>query len=464
MKDKIQKSNKMKREETKAKKERALALEQAERLKAVKTQPRVYVLAKKVRNLPAAIEGVFNGEKFPYSEAKIKTIERAAGNVGYTNRNFLKSIFMHFAHLNIDFAEKRTTNIHNDRTEPIDVLVNLAKYNQYALRPVEDWKPNSHNINRQIFSFARHLYAKYHVPQFMDKAWYEQVRGNNEVGGVAATAKHPKWFIDVGQGKNFAKVDGLPLPLTKREAHHVMAAPSDLTIMQAIRYGQIINMGYNETFARQIFRTRIAVDFNNNEFWLSVFRWLMLHPMLDVAHYAPLIDYIYHQKFVPVRVDATGMGWVAEQPNLCMKNRDPESTLAQMEKWHKQLGKEKQGKMASWPSSGIKGFYRQNENDKIIRTFTEICTQKELVAEGRTMRHCVGSYAGSCIQGRVSIWKFEEMSCSGIEKRLTIEVNNRDRMITQARGKFNAVATQSDKFWLSQWASEAQLNISRYMI
>jgi hypothetical protein len=453
MKDKIQKSNKMKRQEIKAKKERALVLKK----KAHKPQPRVYVLNKKVRNLTSAIEDVFKGVKFPYSEHKIKNIEEAVGKAGYGNRDFLKRTFLHFADLNIDFAEKRTANYQNRGTDPIDVLVNLAKYQPYVIRKIEDWKPNSYNINKQVFSFARHLYAKYYVPQFMDKAWYEQINPANPV------SKQAMWFIHVGQGKNFSKVDGLPLPLTKREAHHVMAAPSDFTIPQAIRYGQVLNMGGNEVFVRQILRTRIAVDFNNNEFWTSVFRWLMLHPMLDVAHYAPLVDYIYNQKFVPCRLDVNGYMECA-QPNMCMKNRDPQTTLAQMEKWHKQLGKEKAGKFNNWASSGIKGFYHKNESDKTVYAISEICTQKELIAEGNTMRHCVGSYAGSCVEGRVSIWKFEEMTYAGIEKRLTIEVDNRSRTITQARGKFNAVASASDRHWLVKWASDAQLSIGRYMI
>jgi hypothetical protein len=64
----------------------------------------------------------------------------------------------------------------------------------------------------------------------------------------------------------------------------------------------------------------------------------------------------------------------------------------------------------------------------------------------------------------VSIWKFEEMTSAGIEKRLTIEVDNRTRTIRQARGKFNAIATQSDKYWLNKWALDAQLGVHRYII
>ena len=158
MKDKVQKSNKMKRQEIKAKKERALVLEK----KAHKPQPKVYVLNKKVRNLTSAIEDVFKGAKFPYSESKIKNIEEAVGKAGYDNRDFLKRTFLHFADLNIDFAEKRTANHQNRGTDPIDVLVNLAKCKAYAIRNIEDWKPNSYNINNGL-SFTNSILHTIHA-------------------------------------------------------------------------------------------------------------------------------------------------------------------------------------------------------------------------------------------------------------------------------------------------------------
>jgi hypothetical protein len=327
----------------------------------------------------------------------------------------------------------------------------MANYESDAIRAVEDWKPNSHNLHRQVYSFARHLFAKYFVPTFMDTAWH----GGNKL--------YPTWFIRVGQGHNIRTMNGMPISLTKKEAHLMMESPKDFNIQQAIRYGQILNIGGNERLVRQILRTRIAVDYNNNEFWMSVFRWLLLHPMLDVVHYAPIVDFIYNQKYVPCRVDQSG-NMVCAQPNLTMKGRDPESMLRQVEAWHRQTGREKKGQFAQWPASGIKGFYSKNDRENVVRMIQEICTQKELVTEGRTMRHCVGSYAGPCAQGRASIWKFEEISSAGIEKRLTIEVDNRQRTIIQARGKYNAIATSSDKYWLTQWAREAGLGVSRYMI
>lgn len=447
---KAQKSNKIKKKELQAKRKQALLQERAVR----QTPPAIYLITAKVRNLPNAIEAAFSGNQFPYSERKIHNIIEAAKD--HPNRPFLKRIFLHFAKFKIDFADKKPSYHPDQGTNPIDVLRNLAYFESDAIRSVEEWKPSSHNLYRQIFSFARHLYAKYSIPSFMDTAWYG-------VGRFASWQIYGPWFIQIGQGHNLRTMNGLPVSLTKKEAHFVMQAPKDFTIPQAIRYGQILNLGGNEPFVRQVLRTRIAVDFNRHDFWMSVFRWLLQHPMLDVAHYAPIVDFIYNQKFVPCRLDTNGH-MVCAQPNMSMKNRDPESLLKQVEIWHKQIGKEKRGHFDQWAASGIKGYYHKNDTNKVVYMIQEICTQKELVAEGRTMRHCAGSYAGSCAQGRISIWKFEEMSSEGIDKRLTIEVDNANRNIVQARGKYNEVASASDKYWLNQWAKDAKLNISRYLI
>lgn len=444
-----QKSNKMKRLEKKAKRERADILAQAAKQKA---PPKIFILSQKVRNLPAAIEAVFKGEKFPNSERKIQNI--IAARSGHQNPPFLKRIFLHFANLNIEFADKKPAYGQDPGTEPIDILSTLARYENHAIREVEDWKPTTHNLHRQVFSFARHLYAKYNVPAFMDTAWHGFANLTN--------ARYQDWFIKIGQGANIRTMEGLPIPLTKKEAHLVMESPKDFNIPQAFRYGQILNLGGNERFVRQILRTRIAVDFNYNEFWTSVFRWFLQNPMLDVAHYAPIVDFVHNQKYVPTRLENGQL--VCAQPNMSMKGRDPDSMLRQVELWHRQTGKEKKGSVQAWAPSGFKPYEIKTDRPYMIRRIEEILTHKDLVAEGRTMKHCVGSYAGSCATGRVSIWKFEEVTAGGIDKRLTIEVDNRQRTIIQARGKYNAMATASDKYWLNNWARDAGLIISRYMI
>jgi hypothetical protein len=407
-----------------------------------------------VRNLSKAIEEIFAGVKCDYGENRINNIRNAV--VDHKNKE-LKRILLHFVEQKVDFAEKGHANNYYGHREniktPLNALINLSQYIHKAIRPIENWVSPSHNTARCIASFSRHLYGKYFIPSFMDEAWYD----NSSI--------HQGWFLHIGEGQNIRTAQDLPVPLTKREAHFFMQAPKDMGPLNAIRYGQIVNMGGNEAFVRQILKTRIANDYDveRNKFYQSIFVWFMANPMLDTCHYAPILDYIHNQKYVGYRLNEQGM-MVPRQPNFCMKGRDPESLLKQVEAWHKQTGKENRGNnFPEWAACGRKGLHHKSSSGDTLHTVREICTQKELVEEGRKMHHCAGSYAGSCARGEISIWSYEVMDSTGIEKRLTLEVSNRDASIRQARGKYNAMPTAGDMHFVKMWSREAGIGISKYM-
>ena len=52
----------------------------------------------------------------------------------------------------------------------------------------------------------------------------------------------------------------------------------------------------------------------------------------------------------------------------------------------------------------------------------------------------------------------------GPERRLTIEVDLKHRLITQARGKFNHPAKELDKRIMQAWVTQARLAYGRYAL
>jgi hypothetical protein len=54
----------------------------------------------------------------------------------------------------------------------VDGLLALARHSRSWVRPVADWKPQTHNARRQFSSLARHLFAEWPVPVFMDSVWF----------------------------------------------------------------------------------------------------------------------------------------------------------------------------------------------------------------------------------------------------------------------------------------------------
>src|SRR4029077_5853421 len=342
----------------------------------------------------------------------------------------------------------------------VDGLLALARHSRSWIRPVADWKAQTHNARRQFSSLARHLFAEWPVPAFMDSVWF--------CGNSRGAVQQQEWFLHVGRGQNIRTAD-LPLPYTKRMAHHFMQAPADLTVEAALRWGQIHGLDGNERLARAVIGTRLGTDFEHDDFWITVLQFFIANPMLDLAHVGPIIDYIYQQRFVaqdmcvaPGVVDRRA----PPQPNFTMRGRTPASLLRQVEAWHRTLAKTEQPK-AEWPRSGIDAFEfvegaGRGGNLKIW-TITELLSAKALVAEGKKMKHCVATYAHSCARGACSIWSLEVETFEGRSKILTDEVQNAARLICQARGKCNMLPGEKHRGILRRWAEKAGLSVAKYV-
>ena len=78
------------------------------------------------------------------------------------------------------------------------------------------------------------------------------------------------------------------------------------------------------------------------------------------------------------------------------------------------------------------------------------------------MKHCVATYAQSCARRVCSIWTLEVETFEGRRKVLTVEVNNSARLISQARGKCNAMAADKHRQILRRWAEQERLTLASY--
>lgn len=69
----------------------------------------------------------------------------------------------------------------------VDGLLALARHSRSSIRPVADWKPQTHNARRQFSSLARHLFAEWPVPEFMDSVWF--------AGNGKGAVERQDWFL-----------------------------------------------------------------------------------------------------------------------------------------------------------------------------------------------------------------------------------------------------------------------------
>ena len=342
-------------------------------------------------------------------------------------------------------------------------IARAVKLSDKWLRSYEDWKPKSHNADRQFSSFLRFLFAKYDVPLFFDKPWMGMIQDTQF--DIRAG-----WFIHVGQGQNIYTAPWFleKYPMTKKMAHQFMQSPNAYTMDMAYRFAQVVSVGGDRRIAEALFATKIMNSLKTHEeFVLSLMKFFITNPMLDFAHYGPIIDYIWYHKYESHKVYDAQRQIITvppEQPNLSMSGRNADTLLAQVESWHKKLGKEKKG-IQVWEHSrfhDIEITEGEKENRKIYR-IQELLSAKELSYEGRHMHHCVSSYSGSCAHGSVSIWSLSVESKSLTARLVTIEVRNSNRQVCQIRGQYNRVANQKEISVIKRWASREGLSVSSYV-
>lgn len=141
-----------------------------------------------------------------------------------------------------------------------------------------------------------------------------------------------------------------------------------------------------------------------------------------------------------------------------------EALLSQVERWHRQLGKEEKEDQYQWDHCvAINDFYVEKGKDQNFKIYriTELLSSKELSIEGRAMKHCVSSYAHSCCNGRCSIWSLYQEDYSGQKKLITIEINRNN--IAQIRGKNNRYPTYIEMEIINEWALKEHLVFSKYI-
>jgi len=343
-------------------------------------------------------------------------------------------------------------------------LLNIMKWEPYYINRPTEWMPKTHNTRRQFSDLLRHSFCKYDVPKFMDEVWFSEYDG--AIAGAIAAELKREWFIFIGQGGNLRKARKLPFEVTKKIAHYFMQAPGNFSVENALIWGVVHSMGGDKRTVEGILSTKRNGQLNRHNFWVTVYRFFVNNPMLDTAQYNPIVDYIDAMKYQP-QYEWTEPGIRVErppiQPNFMMRGRTAFSLLRQVEAWHKKLGKEKKGGKLQWEKSKYNGFECQTGERRNVKIWTinELLSSDELIQEGKTMRHCVASYARSCQSQRVSIWSMKVDTWEGKKNVLTIEV--RDGTIMQARGKRNERPTEEAKNIIKKWKKTQGLGISSYI-
>lgn len=313
-----------------------------------------------------------------------------------------------------------------------EALLALAQQSSWWLCSPETWKPRRLDESSLLHSLTRHLLARYPVPAYFDSAW--RVPNKDE----------QRWFRLVGQGRNLREAT-LPLVFTARMAHLAMTEvpESVTTITQGLRWAQVRGLGGSPRLAQAVIGTFLGESFEDEAFWSTAVQFLVNSPELPLEQVGPLIDYLRFE-----RTEPRGDDELSRLPEgFTLKGRTVGALVRRMEEWHVQLRWRSRFSARSWAGLGISGLEWQEWE------IAEITEARLLVAEGEAMHHCVASYGQRCIDGDASIWSLRRKTPEGSKRIMTIRLS-RDKVIQEARGKFNASPTLAYRTQLDEAEQE----------
>ncbi len=90
----------------------------------------------------------------------------------------------------------------------------------------------------------------------------------------------------------------------------------------------------------------------------------------------------------------------------------------------------------------------------------ELCSFGQLALEGWQMSNCVKSYAKNCSAGPVSIWTLKRVTKGSLRPAVTIAVNRKKRVITEARRLANRLLKDSEYKVVKLWAEKNELKLA----
>ena len=336
------------------------------------------------------------------------------------------------------------------------------------IRDIDDWKPKRNNTSTILRDLLNHLFTNYPVPYFLVN------------GFIRCDLSAMLLYVHIGTGKSLKKFELYPdMILTNKCFHHIQTTPNDSTFNEAFRRAQIIHLGGDDRLFNLLMRTRLHTITNSNtkenkeikkekeEFWVTIIKFFIEHPMINSDKVPEIIDYIYDQKYTLKRINRVDGTFVnrPEQPNFNMKGRTPMSLINQSDEWHRMasVNTKRQKDAKEWEPIPIKDFiYEKGES---IYTIIQLTKTAELIQEGNRMHNCVATYASSCLRKMCAIFSFRHTNMKQFvidAPHITIEV--RGKSIVQIRGRYNKKPEPYYMSMVEQWAYTNNLSISKYAL
>jgi len=338
-------------------------------------------------------------------------------------------------HLLRQLAQRRTALF--ARPELAPALVQLGLHYHRRRRELSDWRPPSKNAFRQLDSLVRHLFDGFgDVPAWVCHRWGQSPDLRNDLCTSAL-------LVHLGSGQPLRSFAGLPVRLSKRQAHLMQHAPAGCTFHEAYRYAQLAERGAPEylgvVLASPLGRLPSSTD---DDVYLAVLDLFRAEPEVDAWQFGPVCDYVRLRRY-------QGTPTEPPQPGFSVRGRTLASLLASTAGWQRTLGRGRahphfsQLLDTTWPGLPVPGFVGGAGDWVCIR---QLRSYPELLEEGQQMQHCVASFLQRCLRGQAGIYSLT----LGGARKLTLQLSP-ERRLVQVRGKHNRAPTAEESGWVLSW-------------
>lgn len=318
----------------------------------------------------------------------------------------------------------------------IQVLYNMVQFRGYWKKDLFEWKPLSKQPDVQVKELASYLFCKYKIPDFLYQGLYE-----------TKNMQYIQWLMHLGDGGRVKEMKNIPIPFTQKMSHYFLMAASKYSIAEALRWAQVKGLNGDDRLAERIAFSWIGLKpYGNEDFWESFIRLVVGGGMFNLNKLTELIDYVREEK--------------RNNHNYHLKGRTLQSLFRQSDSWHNRFSTNRSNQV--WKPCGIEGYRAEKKSEVIV--LEELTESRKLTEEGKSMKHCVGSYAFYCAKGKSAIFSLRKYSGGLLlDIMATIEVNLALQRVVQAKAKMNKPISEEAKKYMEAWAMNEGLVLNPYL-
>ena len=334
----------------------------------------------------------------------------------------------------------------------LERVPNVVKLKDFWIRTPEEWVAKSFNMSRQIIDFVSWILCDYPVPIFMYKLFVAQAIAHNarrNLNFIKSSLDETflDWFITIGQGMSFRKA--CKDFLSNKEAHLFLTAPRSNSIAGNMLWAKCKSFGVSDVVISILCNNwEGRVTTGNKNSWDKIINFYSKYPDIDRTTVQDTMDFLYNA--------------FGRDKNFSLSGRTLNSVIQLSNEWHQEQQVSKGHGFRSWDGLPIPNWKWDVTDEELdVWYITQILDSKQLLHEGRTMKHCVGSYSYHCMEGHTGIFTVEHRYYGNKTKILTAEVNNGFNIV-QVRGKCNRYPDKEETKMLKKWAADSSLKYGLY--